>query len=462
VWEECSSTVTLGGQDQRRFVRLAFRAVLLSTIGSALVGCPAPRSPVQPDLGLRALEIGRAGAVLSGVAGDGATVFAALTTAIAPTATTAVTIEAISVRNFRADAPAWQVRLDGAGGPMVVTREGVVTALGGTGSVAGTALRGEPGAVVAALDAATGVVRWKLAVDATEWAVVSSVAATPDGVLVGGSFGGTLRVGSHVVSSGGKADGFVARLGAGGGVAWLIRVGGAGADAVQGVAAAGERIAIAGTFAAGADLRGKALNAFDDRSAASDGFVAELTGAGAVRWTDTFGGKGDDAVAGVAMTAGGQIVVAGTVRESAHVGVGELTVNGSADGLVAWWGDGGAPGAAILVGGAEPDGLRAIAASGDRVVVAGFYSGSLRLADRSLTASGGDDAFVAEIDVGGHVTAAWPISGDGREEVTALTSTPGGFVGGIAHTAAAKIGDDTLPSPSDSLSGAAIMARSMR
>jgi hypothetical protein len=427
---------------------------------SALLACAAPRSPTQPDLGLRALEIGRVGAVLSGVAGDGSTVFAALTSTASAPASASVAVEAISIRNFRADAPAWRVQLEGAGGPLVVTREGVVAVLGGTGRVAGMVLRGEPGAVIAVLDASTGAVRWTLAVDATEWAVVSSVAPTPDGVLVGGSFAGTLRVGSHVVSSAGKADGFVARLAAGGGVAWLIRMGGAGVDAVQGVSVAGDRIAIAGTFAAGADLLGKALDALDDRSAASDGFVAELTGAGALRWADTFGGKGDDAVAGVAMTAGGQIVVAGTVRESVHVGIGELAVNGSADGLVAWWGDDGAPGAAILIGGADFDGLRAIAGSGDRVIVAGFYSGSLRLGERTLTAVGGDDAFITEIDVGGRVTAAWPISGDGREEVTALMSMPTGFVAGIAHTAAARIGNNALPASRDPLSGAAIAVRS--
>ena len=106
-------------------------------------------------------------------------------------------------------------------------------------------------------------------------------------MVVGGSFSGTLRIGAKVVSSAGKTDGFVARLTATGGVAWLVRVGGPGADAVQGVAAAGDRIAIAGTFAAGADLLGQPLPPFDERSVAADGFVAELDAAGARRWADS-------------------------------------------------------------------------------------------------------------------------------------------------------------------------------
>src|SRR6185503_8651700 len=117
--------------------------------------------------------------------------------------------------------------------------------------------------------------------DATDWSVIGSLAPAPDGVLVGGSFAGTLRIADRVVGSGGKTDGFAASVTAAGALRWLIRLGGPGADAVQGVAAAGDRVAIAGTFTAGADLLGQALPPYDDRSLAADGFVAELDAAGA-------------------------------------------------------------------------------------------------------------------------------------------------------------------------------------
>ena len=55
------------------------------------------------------------------------------------------------------------------------------------------------------------------------------------------------------------------------------------------------------------------------------------------------------------------------------------------------------------------------------------------------------------------VVTAWPVSGDGREEITALAAHPGGFVAGIAHTAAATVGGDALPAPRDPMSGAAIV-----
>jgi outer membrane protein assembly factor BamB len=412
--------------------------------------------PVLPQT----LEVGRAGAMLTGIAGSAAVVLVALTDG-SRTARTTIEAHRLDHRqgeNRGATAPAWHTELDGHGGPLATTGRLVIAALGGT-SVAGIELRGEPGAAVVALDAATGAIAWRLALDATEWSVIASLATAPDGVLVGGSFSGTLRVGAQVVSSAGRADGFVARITATGQLAWLIRVGGPGADAVQGVATSGDRIAIAGTFAAGADLRGLPLSPFDERLLAADGFVAELDATGAARWAQTFGGKADEAVAGVAIDASGRIAVAASVRDTVHVGGADLVVSGPADGLVAWWTPSGAAANATLIGGADFDGLRAIAPAGDHVVVGGFYSGSLRLGAQALAAAGGDDAFLAELDPGGSVIRAWPVSGEGREEITALAAIPGGFIAGVSHTAATTIGPDTLPAPADPLSGAAIVIR---
>jgi hypothetical protein len=357
---------------------------------------------------------------------------------------------------------AWRTELEGYSGPIATGAGRVFATAGGTGHVAGFELRGEPGAAVVALDAATGAVAWKLAVDATEWSVISSIAALPDGVLVGGSFAGTLRIAERVVSSGGRTDGFVARMTAGGAVAWLIRIGGPGADAVQAIAAVGDRIAVAGTFAAGADLLGRPLQPFDERSLAADGFVAELDPGGAPRWVQSFGGKADEAVAGVAIDAAGRIAVAASIRDTVHVGGGDHVADGPGDGMVAWWSPGGGAGAVTLLGGADFDGLRAIAAAGEHVVVGGFFSGALRLGDRPLTAGGGDDAFLAELDASGRVVTSWPVSGDGREEVTSLAALPGGFIAGVSHTAAASVGNDRLPAPRDPLAGIALVVRASR
>jgi hypothetical protein len=456
----------------------------------SLAACPSPRGPSAPAIAPHTIEIGRDGAMLTGVAAMPAMMFAALTlsesSSPAPVAsadhakpgdakpgdakvagaaagTTRRPRAVIEARGVdRSDAIAWRAELDGYSGPLVASRGRVVGALGGTRAVAGLDLRGEPGAALVALDAATGAVAWKLAVDATDWVVIASLTATPDGVVAGGSFVGTLRIADRVVGSGGKTDGFVASVTAAGAVRWLIRLGGPGADAVQGVAAAGDRVAIAGTFTAGADLLGQALAPYDDRSPAADGFVAELDASGARRWVQTFGGKADEAIAGVAIDAAGRVAVAATVRDTVHIAGADHVANGLGDGLVAWWSPGGSGSAVTLLGGSDFDGLRAITAIGERIVVAGFFSGALRLGDRALTAGGGDDAFLAALDPSGSVVTSWPVTGPGREEVTALSGVPGGFIAGVSHTATASVDDAALPAPRDSMSGAALVVRGIR
>jgi hypothetical protein len=231
---------------------------------------------------------------------------------------------------------------------------------------------------------------------------------------------------------------------------------------VQGIAARGDRVVIAGTFAAGAELLGQPLPAVDERSPAGDGFAAELDDRGGRRWIATFGGQGNDSVAGVAIDRTGRVVVAGTVRDMIHAGSVELTPRGAADGVVVWLTATGEHTGAILIGGPDFDGISAITAVGDRIVVGGFFSGSLRLGERTLAAGGGDDAWLAALDASGSVVQSWQVGGEGREEITALAAIRGGFVAGAAHSARASVDDSALPAPADPASGAALLVRGVR
>ncbi|CAN5888836.1 hypothetical protein BH11MYX3_BH11MYX3_29840 [soil metagenome] len=418
---------------------------------AALAGCPGPRQPRDRAADPSTLEIGRDGTSLRAVAGDGITTFTAVASS-----------DGSTIVARRGGSIVWSAKLGGRSSAVAQHAPFVFASLTGTGTLADRPIRGEPGAMVVALDAATGAARWTTAIESSEWSTVSSLAATSDGVLVGGTFSGTLRIAASVVSSAGKSDGFVARLGPSGQPVWLIRIGGLGADAVQGVDARDGRIAVTGTFAAGAELGGVPLPAFDERAPYADGFVGELDErTGARTWAASFGGKFDDAVAGVAIDGAGRIAVAANVRETVHVGGVDLTAQGDADGVVAWWTKEGAASHAVLIGGVDFDGLRAITAVGERIVVAGFFSGSLRLGDRTLTAGGGDDAFIAALDAHGSIVESWQVGGAGREEVTSLSAVPGGFVAGVAHTAAANIAGVELPSPKDPMSGAAVVIRAV-
>lgn len=354
----------------------------LALLLAALAGCPAPRSPQASASFDRALGEG----TLHGVA---------------PDAIAAITRGEVTT----IQAPAWHAELAGSGGPLARAGGLVVAAVTGGG-------QGSPAATLVALDAASGAERWRRPLEASDWVIVTALASIADDALVAGSFSGTLRIQDKVVSSGGRADGFVARLTARGDVAWLVRMGGPSADAVQGVAATGDRIAIAGTFGAGADLLGAVLPAADERSPLADGFAAELAPDGTRRWSATFGGKGEDAVAGVAIDGAGRVVVAATARGSVIAGGGELIVQGPADGLLVWFGRGGANSDALLVGDPGFDGLSAIVATHGRIVVAGFRA---------------DAGFLASYD-GARMIATWPAAG----EVTALAALPHGVLAGVA------------------------------
>lgn len=415
-----------------------------------LIACKGPEHPRAPAAGSETLEVGRPGFSLRSVTGDGARMFVALSS------TSESVIEA-----RRGTAIGWKA--DGRGpveglalaGPMLVVAE----------QTTGDGVRGDPAVTVRALDADAGKPAWSVTIDSTEWSLVTGMAALGNDVLVGGSFAGTLRIADKVVSSAGGSDGFVARISASGQLVWLVRLGGGGADAVQGVATAENRIAVAGTFTAGADLLGEPLAAYDERLPYADAFVAELDDKGTRRWSKTFGGKGDESVAGVAIDARGNVVVAANGREVIYVGSQHLVTGGDSDGVVVWYDRHGEQGPAVLVGGFDFEGLRAITAIDDRVVVGGFFAGTLKLGDRSLTADGktggGDDAFLLELDSRGHMHTSWHIGGEGREDIVSLTHVPGGFIAGVTHTGSAKLDDATLPAPADPLSGAAIVKRGL-
>lgn len=430
-----------------RQLQPALLRTAVAALSCTLCACPAPRAPRAPEIGAQTLALP---STPTGVAGSATHLFAASS---APNGATVV-----EARKRGSDATLWRIELPGFAGPLTIANDLVIAALGATGNTTFATLRGEPGSLLVALDASTGAIRWSRPVDASEWSLITSIATANTDLIIGGSFTGTLRIGARVVTSGGKSDGFVARLTATGDLVWLLRVGGPGSDAVQAVATSADRIAITGSFSLGADLLGEPLVSIDQRSPATDGFVAELDPTGTRRWSASFGGKYDETIAGVTI-AGSRVAVATNVRDRVRLAGHDLAAQGPADGAIAWWTQTGEPAGARLIGGTDFDGLRAITSVDDRIVLAGFYAGTLSLGAQTLTADGGDDAFLAALDPSGAVITAWPIRGEGREEITALAAIPGGFLAGLSHSAAASIDGIDLPSPKAPSSSAALIIR---
>jgi hypothetical protein len=90
-----------------------------------------------------------------------------------------------------------------------------------------------------------------------------------------------------------------------------------------------------------------------------------------------------------------------------------------------------------------PAGAEARGTSGPPGATAGDWPGWQKdLRGTRYNSAETDDASLVELDATGRVITVWPVSGDGREEITALSAAPGGFVAGIALTAAARPGSD--------------------
>ncbi len=413
-----------------------------------LAACLRPSGPSVPRLPPAAdqtFEVGRTGFALRGVAGDGSRTFVALTATGSGDDVAAATGAHTVVEAHAGSAVAWRAELAGAGGPMARAGTLVFAASRVRGTADGRSIHGEPGAMVAALDAATGTPAWRAWLDGDEWALVTAIAGTGDGgCIVGGTFSGTLRVDGatgapRIVTAANRSDGFVARLTATGDVAWLVRFGGLGADAVAGLAVAGDRVALTGTFAAGAELGGETLHAFDDDAPFADAVVAELDlKTGTKLWAQSFGGSADDEVGGVAIDTAGRVVVAATARGVVHVSGRDLVVHGDAAPRIAWWSGSGAPGPAVLLGSGAA-GARGVTTVGEHAIVAGFYRAAIAIGARNIVAAGADAAFAAELDASGGVVRAWPIDGPGREDVVAVGPVPGGFVLGVDHTATVTV-----------------------
>lgn len=148
-----------------------------------------------------------------------------------------------------------------------------------TGTYSGTATFGGPeliagagSAVFVAVFDDTGAHQWSRRLMGAG-ADASDIALFSDGMLVAGTFTGERPVGASVLRAAGKRDGYLAFISASGKPRWATRAGGAGHDAVSSIAASGETVIAAGSFAESARVFGKGVEAM----AHHDGFVAKLS-----------------------------------------------------------------------------------------------------------------------------------------------------------------------------------------
>jgi hypothetical protein len=145
-----------------------------------------------------------------------------------------------------------------------------------------------------------------------------------------------------------------------------------------------------------------------------DGFVASFDQDHALRWLVRVDGPGDQAVHGLALTAAGDVVIAGYFAQQLSLDGVEVTLEGSPDGrdfFVAKLDGEGMPAWAMSLGGEPPGGFDkgeptcyVAVASDETVYVAGSFTGTMRF-EQNLGAVGARDVFIGTLRADG--TPGW-------------------------------------------------------
>jgi hypothetical protein len=217
-------------------------------------------------------------------------------------------------------------------------------------------------------------------------------------VLVIGNFHGSIDFGGTTPGiDGGANDGFfVAKLDPTGAPTWSKSFPNVGAASIA-VDASGNAI-VSGEFTGSFDLGGCTLTS----TAPNSGFVAKLDPSGGCTWNKVLGTA---LATGVAVDAGGNVVITGAFNGSVNLGGSTFTSTpGMANMFMAkldyssgahMWSQG-FPG-----GEADPQGV-AVDSSGD-LFVTGAFTGSVNLGGPvALTSAGGNDILLVSFDAGGN------------------------------------------------------------
>jgi hypothetical protein len=140
----------------------------------------------------------------------------------------------------------------------------------------------------------------------------------PDGSsYVAGYFEGEIDFGGSIgkKASAGKSDGFVAKLGGDGKLAWAQTFGAAREDVANGLAVHGDKIVVVGAF-----LDELKLGGYTHKAIGSDDlFAAQLDPSGDVTWLWTLGGIDSDGANAVAATPDGGWVIGGSYSDGIEI-----------------------------------------------------------------------------------------------------------------------------------------------
>ena len=245
-----------------------------------------------------------------------------------------------------------------------------------------------------------GVIQWTYSTSSLGDDVGYDVAVDAHGDLVlTGKFDGSVDFGGGPLSSVGKEDVFVVKLGPGGEHLWSLRLGGASDDV-------GNRIAIdshgnalvIGEFGDTVDFGGGPL----DSAGGSDVFVVKLGPGGEHLWSRRFGSTSDEAGWGIAVDHDDNVLLTGEFDGMVNFGGGDLDSAGSKDVFAVKLNPAGEHLWSHRFGSPDSDRGKSVAVdSAGNALFVGYFRGITNLGGEPLESAGDYDLFVVKLNPDG-------------------------------------------------------------
>jgi hypothetical protein len=271
------------------------------------------------------------------------------------------------------------------------------------GCIAACGSRTEPGP-------ASGASMPRLLATGTRWSTViggdaltegAAIAVHDHDTIVAGSFHGSLghdNLGrdGQALRSAGQSDVFLARLDPRGKPRWTLRMGGPDMDRASSLATRPDRIALSLQITPPAEIDGHIVQG----SGQPDAALVALTPDGRVAWIQPIPGSRYARITGIALAEDGSITIAGWFAGTVRVGERSLTSAGATDVLLARFAADGTPQWALRLGGPGADTAHGVAGSPGQLVLIGHLDGHVDLGATFVEAPG---AAVIALDTAGNL-----------------------------------------------------------
>ena len=234
--------------------------------------------------------------------------------------------------------------------------------------------------------------------DASNQACTAMATDGAGNIILTGWFDGTIDFGAAPLTSLGGRDMFVAKFDATGNPLWSARFGDIADQTGTSVAVDGAgNVILTGSFGGTVDVGGGVLTA----AGGQDILLVKFTPDGTHMWSMAAGGSGDQIGYGVAVDSAGNVILTGAMCGGADFGGGILTASGGQDVFLACFGADGVHHWSACYGDDADQIGRQVAIDGNNaIVLAGSFQGTVAFGGPALTSAGGKDIFLARFDPG--------------------------------------------------------------